>query len=311
MPSWRRKAAVQRSIARLPRWIADPLYYAIQRRFGALGGPDLAEKLDLAVEVLEALARQQRRIEGATIVEVGTGRRATVPLLLWLAGAGSLTTVDLNRQLRGELVTEVLEAMRGARVGLVRRLAPFSGGDVERRLDTLLATGGRLERVLAATGIAYRAPADATRLEFADRSVDVHLSISVLEHVPPPVLDGILREARRVLRPDGLAVHFIDPSDHFSHQDASISPVHFLGFEEGTWHAIAGNRFAYHNRLRAGSFVAAFERTGLRVLERRDVVDDASLAALREGLVQSGTGFRGRPIEELATRRVDVVARPA
>jgi len=42
------------------------------------------------------------------------------------------------------------------------------------------------------------------------RAFDAVYSISVLEHVPPDAIDGVLRAARRAVRPNGWHIHAID-----------------------------------------------------------------------------------------------------
>jgi ubiquinone/menaquinone biosynthesis C-methylase UbiE len=60
------------------------------------------------------------------------------------------------------------------------------------------------------TGIHYIAPGDASQTNLPEKSIDVHFSVTVLEHVEPNALNGILREARRMLKPNGVAIHMID-----------------------------------------------------------------------------------------------------
>ena len=83
-----------------------------------------------------------------------------------------------------------------------------------------------------------------------------HISYTVFEHIPAPILSDILSEAQRVLRPSGLAIHLIDYSDHFAHSDASISAINFLQYDDAAWSRLADNPYMYMNRLRADDYPA-------------------------------------------------------
>jgi hypothetical protein len=55
-------------------------------------------------------------------------------------------------------------------------------------------------------------------------------------------------------------------SDHFSHSDASISPWHFLRFDERTW-ALVNADMLYQNRLRASAYLDAAREAGFELVE--------------------------------------------
>ena len=129
--------------------------------------------------------------------------------------------------------------------------------------------------------------------------------------MPPDALAGILREAARVLKPDGLCVHLIDLSDHFQHSDPSISQLNFLRYSEAEWESLAGNRFMYMNRLRASDYLSIFAEAGLELLDLGRVVDDEGLRLIESGGLPLDARFAGRPSEDLATTEILVLARPA
>jgi hypothetical protein len=64
------------------------------------------------------------------------------------------------------------------------------------------------------------------------------------------------------VRAGGLFVHFIDHSDHFSHSDATISPINFLKHCESDWQGYAGNRYMYMNRLRHDDMIELIRESG-------------------------------------------------
>ncbi len=316
--NWTTKARVQNLIAALPGPLADHCYYRMQRMVGGLRNPTPVKQIVAGCRLAEAI-QAQRPLEGARVMEVGTGRSLAIPLLTWLLGAEQVLTVDLNRYLRPEVLLADLAYLRANQPWLKEQLAAVVGeaGPTEGRQADLLALDLErpparvLEELLQLCSIDYRAPADASALDLAAESIDVHLSRHVLEHVPPDALAGILREAARVLKPDGLCVHLIDLSDHFQHQDSSISPVNFLRYSEAEWDRLAGNRFMYMNRLRASDYLAIFEAAGLTLLDVSSVVDDEALGLIDSGGLPLDGRFEGRTSEDLATTEMLVVARPA
>ena len=109
---------------------------------------------------------------GATVLDMGCGRGASVPLILSALGGkpARLVAFDLDAA-----------AIEQAR----RRLAPRLGESVELRV------------------------ADATRLPFADGEFDAALELGILHHIPD--WRAALRETARVLKPNGV-FYFAEPS---------------------------------------------------------------------------------------------------
>jgi len=175
------------------------------------------------------------------------------------------------------------------------------------RFQRLVGFSGSLASFMQMTNTRYLAPADATALPFRDERFDFHVSHAVLEHVPRDAIVQVLGEAKRLLRPDGILVHVIDPSDHFSHDDTSIVAVNFLKFEDREWERWAGNKFSYHNRLRAYEYVKLFEAAGLRILHQTQTIDEPSLALLKNGFPLARR-FRPMRPEDLAVTSVNLMA---
>ncbi len=305
--NWQRKARIQNLIARLP--LSNALYYAMQRTAGSLraGRTNPTEYFDAARRTVEWIRATGRDVEGMRFLEVGTGRNVNLPTALWLCGASEVVTVDLNPYLASALVFESNEYVRQHEGEVLKAF----GAESERigfrkRLAQLLSFRGDLDALLRMMNVRYLPRADAARLPLADDSIDAHVSFAVFEHIPANVLERILAEARRVLAPGGLLVHIIDPSDHFSHDDPSITAINFLQFGEREWARLAGNQFMYHNRLRAFEYLELFERAGVRIIEQKQTVDEPSLRALRNGFPLHEE-FRHIPAEQLAVRSLNVL----
>src|SRR5262249_16590846 len=122
-----------------------------------------------------------------------------------------------------------------------------------------------LRELLRATRVEYRCPADARRTGLKGASMDFVCSSNVLQHVAPPDLGAIPREASRVLKPGGLAVHRFNPEDHFKDVDKSITAVNFLQFSEREWRWYGGSGLGYHNRLRCSQHRRLLQEAGFKV----------------------------------------------
>jgi hypothetical protein len=141
-----------------------------------------------------------------------------------------------------------------------------------------------LQNLLDIMNVQYLAPADAGNLkQLPLGSIDYHVSNFVFEHIPPKVIARIMLEGKRLMRDNGLFVHLIDLSDHFSHSDKAISAINFLRFSDHTWMHYGGNRYTYHNRLRVNNFLQLFHDVGLQATQVKSIIDHRSLVELRQG----------------------------
>jgi len=306
--NWKRKAKIQSLIATLPSSLSYKVYYFIQRRFGAIRNPNPVSRLSAGVTICDHICGQNQAIKHKTFLEIGTGRRLNVPIALWLCGALKIITVDINPYLKPELILKDISYITENHQ-VVRRL--FGGYSQEplfqSRFDELLNAELCMEHLLDMMNIQYLAPADARRLDLQTQSVDFHISCSVLEHIPPELIGDILLEGKRVLKKKGLFLHSVDLSDHFSHSDSSISAIKFLQFSEGQWNHYAGNRYAYHNRLRVDDYVGLFHTVGLKILSSDTKIDQKALEELKRGFPLH-EHFKDKTAETNATTYAFIVA---
>jgi SAM-dependent methyltransferase len=303
---WKVKATLQRACASLPG--GTPVYDLLQRTLGGLGRFDVMRKLAFQRNLCALMIEHGFRPRGARLVEVGTGWIPLDAVGFWMCGAAGVVTLDLNRLLDARLLGRALETMtlhRGELITLWRAVAPEA--ELAERLDVVARSGRRPMEFLREAGIDYRAPGDASNTGLEDGSVDAHFSYNVFEHVPAEPIEQILAEARRILKPGGVCVHYVDPSDHYAHFDRGITRINFLRYDAAGWERLAGNRFAYHNRLRDGDYRELFARAGLDLKFCRFDVEPRSLSALRDGFPLAEP-WRGRNPEELARHNLVYVA---
>jgi hypothetical protein len=280
---WKVKAAIQNTIAGLPSALSYPVYYRMQRLVGGLKRMNPVDPLSAGIETWRRILDHGRDPVGGVFFEVGTGNAPIVPLAYWLMGAERTITVDVNPYLKGELVREALDYMKTHEAEISDLFGPLLE---KERMDRLMQFGESgaysLERVLALCEIEYQEPADAARTGLSSGIIDFHTSCNVFEHIPPDVLRDILVEGHRIVSDDGLFVHMVDYSDHFSHSDATISPINFLQYSDEEWERFAGNRYMYMNRLRHDDVLSLFESAGHRIVSTMPLVDERSRRVLEK-----------------------------
>lgn len=308
---WRIKGVVQGVLARLPGGTA--INDALQRAAG--GRRDESKHIDIKFRAdwmvqMELLNRLGLSVRDRDLLEIGTGWLPVFPLCFALAGARRCYTFDLHRHLNPAVVPQALRELE-RHLPDIARASSEAPAQVRQRWERLCAAGSG-EAILAAAGIDYRAPADATDTGLPDASVAVVFSNSVLEHVGASVLVPMMRESARILQPDGLSLHSVNCGDHYAYFDRSITPIHYLRYTEGQWRKW-NNDLLYQNRLRPVDFVEAARGAGLEILldlhtpraELLERVDSMPIAPEfrrypKEQLCCTSVTFAGRPVDVAA-----------
>jgi cyclopropane fatty-acyl-phospholipid synthase-like methyltransferase len=243
-------------------------------------------------------------VPGSVILEIGTGWQPMIPVLYSLAGAARVYTVDLHRLVRHETFLAALGSLRENKQEIAARLCI-----PEEAVDHVVRECRSFEERCAELRIHYLAPCDCTALPLDAGALDIVVSRAVLEHIPPQVIDKIFGEARRLLRADGRMCHLIDHSDHWSHQDKSISAVNFLRYSDSLFRLTCIHPQSYQNRLRHPEYIEMLTSAGFAVLEERRVCEPANLKALLR--LPLAERFRRFSAEDLATTSSTILAQCA
>ena len=264
MKKWIAKALVQKVLSLLPgahRWNKWFQKYVTR---GYWLTPDLfARKRHHAQEHLDSYKRLRTTSGGSasvpkTALEIGTGWYPVVPLSLIAAGVERVYSVDIVWLCTREQLERTLDLFLQE---------PQLDAAVRDRFAEVRSRVGLqpLHQSLEDLGIHYLI-GDARRLDLPADSVDLIHSNNTFEHIPEPILEGILSEFERVLRPGGVQTHFVDLTDHFAHFDRSITPYHFLQFSDRAWCWI-DNGIQPMNRMRQSDYLRMYERVGIRPVE--------------------------------------------
>jgi len=305
--NWRLKALVQNLIDKLPEAMSYPIYYKVQRNFGGLRKINPMAHYQKSINFIEIIKNHDYDVTDKTFLEIGTGRTINVPTGLWLCGAKKIISVDLHKYLKEELVIESVNYLKAHKDEVQNLFGDLGKTEIFRnRFSQLMSIEVSLDKLLEQMNIEYLAPADAASLPIDDNSIDFHCSTNVFEHIPRDLIGSILLEAKRVLSKDGLFVHLIDLSDHFSHGDESITTINFLRYNEKEWNKLAGNKFMYHNRLRKNKFLELFEKQGATLLSKEQVINKRAFELLNKGFPLDD-GFLGESFENSAVSHLALV----
>ena len=302
--NWKLKANLFVLLEHVP---AGPAAYSAVQNLRAARGFDADEMLGRAMDLLALYREAGGHLPGSHCVEIGTGWCPWVPLLLRLGGAGRVLTIDVNPWLTHRTAlatTRDLHARAERAADVVQRDAAWVRG----QLAPLLATR-TLAEWLAASAIDYRCPGDARALDLPAASVDVVLSSNVLEHVAAADLARLHGEAKRVLRPGGLAVHRFNPQDHFAAGDRSITGANFLRFSAQEWRRLGGDGLAPHNRLRCVQHAELVRNAGLDIVVSRTRRDERARLAIESGALPVHQEFAGMSPSELSDDYMWLAAR--
>ncbi|GGD55934.1 methyltransferase domain-containing protein [Pseudoxanthomonas indica] len=304
---WRIKGTVQKVLGYVPG--GDVLHFHLQRQFGGL--QNFRRELESKVEDWTIMAHHLRNaglvFRGLRGFEIGSGWYPTFPIACYLAGVERLITYDLTRHMRADLTLACVEALEGS----LQTIADAAGTDLEgvqARYQQLRKRMQAGEDVQSASDgvIVYRAPADATRTDLPDDSVDVVFSNSVLEHVPGEVITAMYRESMRILAPGGVMFHSVNCGDHYAYVDRKVHQLHYLRFSDAEWKRW-NNAFLYQNRLRAHYFVDEAREMGFDIVLDTSTTRPERLAQLQAMNVHPQ--FAHYAPEQLCITSVDFIAR--
>jgi hypothetical protein len=260
---------------------------------------DAEEMFGRALELFRLLQYVGASVQGAKILEIGTGWFAVAPLMAYLLGAREVTTVDIHPWLRLRNTLKVIESIEP----LLERLACETGTSrkaIQDRYEVMQAAAAKsrtLDDLLAPFSVRYLSPCDLTQADIESESFDAVISSNVLEHVPPDVLVGLHETARRILRRDGYAAHRFNPGDHYV--SLTGSAVNFLKYSEKAWAWLGGSGLSYHNRMRTTEHVEVLARAGMGLVLWAESLHEESMRQMRKGELIPAGRFAEMPTDVL------------
>jgi SAM-dependent methyltransferase len=241
--NWRAKIAVKVVLSRLG------ISYDTWRKLGIfrLGKMDQHK---YAIKIFDLHTRRafpDGRLDGKIVLEIGPGDSLASAVSACAYGAAETLLVDAG-------------AFASRDVALYRAMADLLAekGCAAPALGDALT----MEDVLARCSARYLTQGVKSFAELPDGSVDFIWSHSVLEHIPLNELPLLMREMRRVLKPDGCMSHNIDYQDHLSHA------LNSLRFSQDFWESpLMSNAGFYTNRVRGLTMHTMMREAGFELTE--------------------------------------------
>lgn len=231
-------------------------------------------------------------------VEIGAGWDLLMALALRYSGCASVHCIDIHPHLDAIRIRQSLERLHARGIGPNVMGEPTGHVSLPKLVEHLQTTHG----------IRYQAPADARATDYAEHSVDLVYTYHVFEHVPEEAIAAIHRETLRILKPGGMAIHWIDLQDHWAYSGSGQGIHGFLAHGPLAW-KLFNPPIHYQNRLRAPDHIRLMGDAGFAKLDTR--IDEATpeqIQQLNKPRAIHSSVRRGMSLEQLGAREIRIVA---
>jgi SAM-dependent methyltransferase len=238
---------------------------------------------------------------GMTHVDIGAGWMPMIPLLFYSAGFERQLLCDIRRNLRPEIVADVISTFR--------RVASHEK-DLEircRRLPPPIDPRDTLERYLARLGIRYVAPYGLHDL-LEEKGFKFITCTQVLPCLNKEQLRSLLRIIASALKGGGIFVAAIHLYDLYSSFDKTISPYNKWKYSDLLCEWLINSKMMSINHLTASEYRQLFEESGLEIVEFR--VAEPTISDLQElRRIKVHKQFSHVPERELAAKDLFLAAK--
>lgn len=299
--NWKLKVLIQFLLSHLPK--GEQINYLLQNLITRSHSPEkIGGRIPSLVQKLYQI-NNYKKLEGISVLEIGTGWDAINALLFYFMGAKIIYTYDHVPHVRYKLVREVINQIENQidKIQVITKIPkPILVNKVMKLKDAT-----NIKIIFKRANIQYKAPADAIKTALPDNYIDLVFSYAVLEHVSVNTLHSLIIETRRILKKNGIAYHAIGLHDHYAGFDKNISKVNFLRYPEWLWSFFIKNKISYHNRLREKEFVNIFKQYGAKIEILKNGIDLEDIETLKAMKIDKR--FSGMTHKELAVNYSEVI----
>jgi|GEM_PF-1207696 len=253
------------------------------------------------LEQIERISGAGAKIEGARVLEIGSGWVPVAPLLYRLAGAREVVLTDEYRLLHKASVLSAIDFLI-SKSEIISAALGLDDQAIARRLE--VPRSGDLDAMLDALDFTYLVPMRAGNI---GEPLDIAYSHTVLEHIPPQVLSEIFATLHANMKKGGIFCNGIDNSDHRKNYDGNLSIVDFLKYSEFSWKLLCLHPQDYTNRLRHSDYFKLLDDAGFEVVESSVYVAQSAMQVI--GGWELDERFKGKTQEDLCTTWSLILAR--
>ncbi len=302
---WRLKSAQFKLLSALPggNWLYKNLQEHVTRSTVA-SRTRINHKVGVGLDFWHWLqnTHSTRQLTAGRLLDYGSGWHPTIPLLWYALGNDRQTLADITPNMDAAKVNDAIRIFRE-----IASEPAWPGRPWLKRLpETKPVTDHQAGSVLAHLGIEYCAPYGSVLRERLGQ-YDVVICTQVMQHIPPQVLPGVLKEIHGCLKSGGLfhaTIHFVG---HF--RDPFLRQGHYehLRYSPATWERWINSSIMSFNRLKGPDYRQAIEQAGFKLREFNLTQPTAAdMAELQRTLVHPC--FKHYTDQDLATLGVFVVA---
>lgn len=279
---WKLKALIQNILSITP--YGGHINYFLQRYVTKAYFEDsMFRSYSVQVEHITSV-NERRSLRDSTILDIGPGCFSISGLIFFLLDVKKQISVDISRNLKHDLVLRYSKVIL-KNIDKVASDLKIPKNVIVEKL-TKVASTKNLNQYLESINCQYNAPLDIRNLALPPQSVDLLYSYGVLEHIPKSIIVQLFSDSIKYLKSNGRHYHNIGLHDHFNSAGLG-NGVNFLKYSPIQWKLIAGNRFAYHNRLRKSDCIKILTELGYRITYQADELLELNIKALEKIKVHS------------------------
>ena len=284
--NWKLKAIVQKGISYFPQ--KEKINYWFQKRVTKgveLSDDHFRNKITHSKDHLYYFRKHSsKELKECNVLELGTGWYPIVPIAMYLSDVEEVISIDLRDWVKRENMYKTIRTFQEWRQrGELDLFLDYINEEKWKSLGAIVDEQKELKETCEIIGL-KRIIGDARKTDLESASIDLICSNNTFEHIPENILEDILKEFKRVLKPGGVMSHFIDMTDHFAHFDSSITIYNFLKYSDRKWKRI-DNSIQPQNRMRFKDYKAMYEKQDIEISEEKirsgnkEEVASVSLAA--------------------------------